>query len=66
MRPNVTFRLYKNPSVLVVTESEKGNQFMFAVFFKSVALRTKVPFNKSEAIAFNCIVSTNCLSIRFD
>ena len=43
---------YKNASVRVVTESEKGNQlFMFAVFSKSVVLRTKVPFNKSEVIA---------------
>jgi len=36
-------------SALVLTESKKGNHFMYmlAVFFKSVVLRTKVPFNKS-------------------
>ena len=47
MRPNVT----KNESALVVTKIENVNQFMLAVFSKSVALRTKVPFNKSEVIA---------------
>ena len=47
MRPNFT----KNESALVVTTSEIGNQFMLAIFSKSVALRTKVPFNKSEVIA---------------
>ena len=46
-RPNVA----KNASALVVTKSEKGNQFMLAVFSKSVALLTKVPYNKSEEIA---------------
>jgi len=48
VRPNVT----ENASALVVTESEKSNQFMLAVFSKSVVLRTKVPFNKSEVIAW--------------
>jgi len=38
-------------SAIVVTESEISNQFMLAVFSKSVALRLKVPFNKSEVIA---------------
>jgi len=37
--------------MLVVTDSEKGNQFMLTVFSKSVVRPTKVPFNKSEAIA---------------
>ena len=47
----------KNASAPLVTESDKDNQFMLAAFFKSVALRTKMPFIKSEVIAFNCIVS---------
>jgi len=47
VRPNVT----KIASALVVTESEKGNQFMLAVLSKSVVFRTKVPFSKSEVIA---------------
>ena len=40
--------LHINASALLVTESEKGNQFMLAVFSKSAVLRMKVPFNKSE------------------
>jgi len=35
----------------VVSESEKDNSFMLAVFSKSVVLRTKVPFNTNEVIA---------------
>jgi len=52
-----TLPSYKNAYALV-TESEKGTQFMLAVFSKSIVLRTKVPFNKSEVIAvqvqFDC------------
>ena len=47
MHPNVA----ENASALVVTKSEKGNQFMLAVLYKSIALRMKVPFNQSEEIA---------------
>jgi len=47
VRPNVI----KNESARVVTKSKKVNQFMLAVFSKSDALRTKVPFNKNEVIA---------------
>jgi len=36
---------------LVVSESKKGNQLMLAVFSKSLVLRTKVSFDKSEVIA---------------
>ena len=46
--------LLRNPGdgpALVVTKSEKGNQFNLVVFTKSIALRTKLPFNKTEAIA---------------
>jgi len=43
--------LCKNASAIVVTESEISNQFMLAVFSKSVVLRMKVPFNKSEVTA---------------
>jgi len=50
-------------SALVVTESEKGNQFILTVFSKSVVLRTKVPFNKSEVIA---LLSSVCLSVRLN
>jgi len=49
MHPDVI--LCKNASAFVVTESEKDNQFMLAVFFKSLVLGTKVSFNKSEVIA---------------
>jgi len=51
VRPDQTLSLYKNAPALVVTVSHKGNQFMRAVFSKSVVLRTKMSFNKSEAIA---------------
>jgi len=44
-----TLPLCKNASA--ITESEISNQFMLAVFSKSVFLRMKVPFNKSEVIA---------------
>jgi len=46
-----TLPLCKNASAIVVTESEMSNQFMLTVFSKSVVLRTKVSFNKSEVIA---------------
>ena len=52
------FPLYKNTSVLLVSECEYGKKFMFAVFSKSLALRTKVPFNTS--------VISVCLSFQFD
>ena len=35
----------------MVSENEKGTQFMLVVFSESVVLRTKVPFNKNEVIA---------------
>jgi len=38
-------------SALVVSESEKGNQFLLEVFSMSAILRMKVPFNKSKVIA---------------
>jgi len=50
-RASRLYPLYKNASALVVSDSEKGNQLMLEVFSKSVILRTKVPFNKSEVIA---------------
>jgi len=33
------------------SENVKGNEFMLIISSKSVVLRTKVPFNKSEVIA---------------
>ena len=39
MRPNVT----KNASALMVTKSEKGNQFILVVFSKAVVFRKKKP-----------------------
>ena len=41
---------YKNVSALVVSESEKDNQFMLAVFSKWVVLRTKVSFKESGVL----------------
>ena len=38
--PKTRLRLW-----LPIVRNEKVNQFMLAVFSKSVALRTKVPFN---------------------
>ena len=48
-RPGVT--RCKNVFAVMVTESEKSNQFVLVVFSKSVVLQTIVPFNKSEVIA---------------
>jgi len=42
----------RNATAFVVIESEKGNQFMLAVLYKSVVLQTKVRFNKIWAIAW--------------
>jgi len=60
-----TLPLYNNASVRVVTESAKGIHFLLIVFSKLAILRTKVPFNKSEVIVFNCTVSSIHLSVRF-
>jgi len=43
--------------------SEKSNQFVITVFSKLVVLGTKVPFNKSEVIAY---VRSIRLSVRID
>jgi len=54
------------------SESEKGNQFILAVFSKSVVLRTKVLFKKSEVIAlqvqFSCqfVLNDVTLHLRSD
>jgi len=50
VRPDVTFK-QECACACGYSESEKGNQFMLAIFSKSVVLSTKVPFNKSEVIA---------------
>jgi len=47
----LTLPLCKNPSDIVVTESEIRNQFMLKFFSKSVVLRTKVSFNRREVTA---------------
>jgi len=60
-----TLPSYKNAYALV-TESEKGTQFMLAVFSKSIVLRTKVPFNKSEVIAVQVQFDCQFGSVRFD
>jgi len=46
-----TLPLCKNASAIVVTQSQISNQSIFTVFSKSVFLRRKVWFNKSEVIA---------------
>jgi len=43
--------LCQNASVRVVTTSEKGNQFMLAVFSESVVHRINAPFNKNKVTA---------------
>jgi len=53
MYPNVTTKA----SALTVTKSEKGNQFILAVFSKSVVRGTTVPFN--------CFASSIRLPLRF-
>jgi len=52
--------LYMNASAPVISESEKGNKLRLEVFSKSVVLRTKVSFNKSEVIALQVHFSPFC------
>jgi len=47
MRPDVIFMR----SAIVVAESDVSKKFMLGIFSKSVVLRMKVSFNKSEVIA---------------
>jgi len=49
----------------MVAESEKSNQFMLAVFSKSVVLRTKEPLNKSD-VKCKYIADVIRFSVHFD
>jgi len=53
----------ENASALVVTTSDKGNQFMLAILSKSVAIRMKVPFYQEWS---NWFASSIRLPVRFD